>query len=65
MSLTVTTSRKKSFDDATKTEALLTGDSHLGSYYRWLLCDPTHKDYWAARTTDREARGRPPDKETS
>lgn len=56
MSPTVTTITKMSSDHAGEVESLSTRDSPLGRYYRWLLCDPTHKNYWATRDTDREAR---------
>ena len=58
--------RKKGSDDAPKanpSKGLPDSSSPLGRYYRWLLDDPTHKDYWAARTTDRTATERSRDKE--
>jgi hypothetical protein len=61
--MSLTTITKMSSDNADEVESLSTRDSPLGSYYRWLLCDPTHKDYWATRATDREARREYPDKE--
>lgn len=55
-------------DDVTQAnphESLSDRDSPLGRYYRWLLCDPTHKDYWTARATDRETATGSTDKEES
>lgn len=66
MSLTTQTTEMSSDYDAVQTDTtkgLCSDSSPLGSYYRWLLCDPTHKDYWAARTTDRATRTEYRDKE--
>ena len=48
---------------ANSSKGLPDSSSPLGRYYRWLLDDPTHKDYWAARTTDRTATKQSRDKE--
>jgi len=49
-------------EDATK-QSLSDRDSPLGRYYQWLLCDPTAKDYWTTRATNRDPSGRPRDQE--
>ena len=33
-------------------QSLYNSSSSLGRYYRWLLDDPTTKEYWSSRTTD-------------
>ena len=48
---------------ANSSKGLPDSSSPLGRYYRWLLDDPTHKDYWAARAKDRAVRTEPTDKE--
>lgn len=57
---------RKTSDDipqAHSPEGLSDSSSPLGRYYRWLLDDPTHKDYWTARATDKTATGQLRDKE--
>lgn len=58
--------RETNLNDAPKNhppQGLPDSSSPLGRYYRWLLDDPTHKDYWAARATDRTATKQSRDKE--
>lgn len=65
---TMKTTKTGSCDDATQDDTLQgLSDrcSPLGRYYSWLLCDPTHKDYWATRSQDRVNGTRHTDTEKS
>lgn len=52
-------------NDTSPEESVSDRDSPLGRYYRWLLDDPTTKEYWTTRRADREPSGRPRTQEES